>query len=73
MYAITTWNAREMEGKGGSFMSDHFVGIYTDFNAYWFADAGKFLTKAMLINGLWPFFEFGMYGSMHKLFVIWDQ
>jgi hypothetical protein len=63
MYSITTWNAREMDKqKDGSFMADNFVGIYTDFNATWFADCGTFFVKAMFINGLWPFFEFGMYG-----------
>jgi hypothetical protein len=73
MYALTTWNAREMDRGNGGFMADHFVGIYTDFNAYWFADVGKFFVKAMFINGLWPFIEFGMYGTMQKMKIMIDQ
>jgi hypothetical protein len=67
MYWLTTWNAREMDtgsSISGSFMADHFVGIYTDFNAFWFKDCGNFFVKAMFVNGLWPFFEFAIFGAL---------
>ena len=56
-----------------SFLSNLFRGLYTDFNADWFNDAGIFLLTTYKVQMLFPIVEFCLRASIRTLKRCCDQ
>ncbi len=63
----------DFDGGVGPLSQVFRVGTMTDFNVLWYKSVGTILMKAMLMAGLWPLIEFGMFWSMMTFFRCLDK
>ena len=63
----------DFDGGVGPLSQIFRVGTMTDFSVVWYKTVGTILMKAMLMAGLWPLIEFGMFWSMITFFRCLDK
>jgi len=67
---IAPWCVREFTT---GFINSFFGGIYTDMNAFWFADVGYVIVFNMCFNASWPIMEFFLFYALRHVKRMRDQ